>query len=320
MSKLFSFTTNRTLSKWVISICIWIVITGTAIGDLDPALREAYDSTQVSAQTCTNSVSSFTYFDSDFEDVFNPVTPRESSATYKDYTINIYRGLGSLPSSLEVLHKNQFVYGRHANSLHFLADERIALGQDITGDGNPNMVIREWGGGAHGPHFFHIYELEPRFRFIQCIQIGNGSFDNLDADPAIELKVYDGVFSYLRSSYAGSPYIPVYLKYRDGAYRLALDIMRKAPLPPTKLSEIADLIRVLPEWKDPVDHTGPPPMSLWHEVIDLVYSGNLTQARILFHLSWPYYIEGRNEAWADFLERLSSSDYWKGIQEINGMN
>jgi len=315
-----SFTTSWFRSKQAIYACVWFIITGTTIANADP---DACDSKQISARICSNGVHSFSYFDSALKDAFQPDTPPESSTTYKNYTIDIYYGAGKYKSSLEVLHQGEFIYGRQletARSLKCLADEQVALGQDITGDGNPNMVIWEWGGGAHGPYFFQIYELEPQFKFIQCIEAGVGDFENLDADPAMELKVYDTTFSYWRSSYAGSPYIPVCLKYREGAYRLALNIMRKPPLPPKKLSELADQIRVLPEWENPTDYTGPPPMKLWYEVIDLVYSGNLAQARILFHLSWPYYIEGRNAAWSDFLGTLSQSDYWEGIQEINGMN
>jgi hypothetical protein len=93
-----------------------------------------------------------------------------------------------------------------------------------------------------------------------------------------------GTFAYWRTSYADSPAPQVMLRYRDGIYRMAADLMRKPAPAPTELSTRARQIQQ-GKWSEPCP--GPPeypcpPSGLWSTMLDLLYTGHAV-------LAWQFF-------------------------------
>ncbi len=95
---------------------------------------------------------------------------------------------------------------------------------DLTGDGHPEAIISQWGGGAHGPMRYYVFSLDAAPRCLLAYDKRNiedvDDFEpqDLDGDGVLEIvSWYDG-FAYWNASYAGSARIPVVLGYRNGRY------------------------------------------------------------------------------------------------------
>jgi hypothetical protein len=52
-------------------------------------------------------------------------------------------------------------------------------------------------------------------------------------------------------------------------------------------------------------------------MLDLIYSGEREEAWKIFNESWPDYINGKKEFLSEFQERLSTSQYWSEINQLN---
>lgn len=99
-------------------------------------------------------------------------------------------------------------------------------GSDITGEGDPDLVVEEYSGGAHccgGTYVLSLGASVRRLR-IPCPPRGNASrlgpdpgiasgFHDLDGDGVFEFVTWDDSFQYEFGSYAESPAVPVVLRY-----------------------------------------------------------------------------------------------------------
>lgn len=95
-----------------------------------------------------------------------------------------------------------------------------SVDQDITGNGIPNLVVREFSGGAHCCTTTYIFELgKERFVAFEPISQGHStgrqSFVQADDDPALEISIRDWRFAYWKMSYAESPAPDVLLDFRE---------------------------------------------------------------------------------------------------------
>ncbi len=198
------------------------------------------------------------------------------------------------------------------------------MGKDITGDGKPNLIVSEWTGGAHGGFYFYLFEISDDFRLLQTIAAGNvreGNddtdrtvrFKDLDADGDVEMILADWTFAYHFTSFAQSPAPEVILTPQSGRYYLAADLMHKPPPSAEDLRGIAMEIRNDPERWYP---GGPPPVRLWVEMLDLIFTGNEKSALELFDLAWKPGIDGKDKCLEDFRKRLATSRYWPEIEAM----
>jgi len=244
----------------------------------------------------------------------------ESKCTFKDYEIKIYRELFSL---LVISKKRVVVHSSEGfkfdvidgNSLK-AENSMIAVGSDITGDGDPNLIIREWTGGVHCCFIYHIFILEPTFRYIQGIELKHGGGDgfiNLDDDPALELVIVDWTFAYWNSSFNTSPAPKVILKYNGSIYEISHELMRKPFKNGNYLVDKSKLIRAYKFWGE----HNIPPYQLWTFMLDLIYSGNMKKAIELLNLSWPKKIGGKDKFLTDFMNELATSPYWEDLKILN---
>ena len=109
----------------------------------------------------------------------------------------------------------------------FTAIRRLAIGEDITGDGTPNLVLEEDTRGAHCCYAIHLLQLGKKFRHLGTFDTAHGphGFINYDHLPGLELFMHDWTFAYWRSGFARSPAPLLLFRYHNGAYRLAPELM-----------------------------------------------------------------------------------------------
>ncbi len=239
------------------------------------------------------------------------------------YAVNILRGSGTEtpePSCIEIRKEGVPVFSKEGFYFHIgsiaQGDTETLESTDITGDGRADLVISEYTGGAHCCLLLHIFKLEPKFRYIQSINAkhSNVYFQNLDADPALELVMQDWTFAYWNTAFAESPAPEVILKYNGGNYAVSPELMWTPPPGTKELDEIAAGIESSPDWHDTPKKV---PVTLWAEMLDLIYTGNMSQAWILFEISWPKEVSGKQEFLNAFKAQLESSPFWKDIRILN---
>ncbi len=193
----------------------------------------------------------------------------------------------------------------------------IAMGRDITGRGVPNLVISEWSGGAHCCYYYHVFEIGKRFRKIATIDAAHGEnsvFREVEGEKGLVFATWDFAFAYWNASFAASPAPQVYLRYKNGKYGFARELMVKPAPIPSFLSDAIARIRSDEAWKK-----DGPPVLLWETMLDLIYSGNARAARDLFHEAWPPAIQGKDKFLKEFRKQLSESVYWKEVKKLNKM-
>ena len=88
-------------------------------------------------------------------------------------------------------------------------------GTDITGEGNPDLIVTGYSGGAHCCFSSTVYDLGPTLTVIPVAGGGNcsGTFEDLDGDGSYEFLTCDDAFAYHYCCYAGSPMVRVILCY-----------------------------------------------------------------------------------------------------------
>jgi hypothetical protein len=210
---------------------------------------------------------------------------------------------------------NRFFFGHVYSDESTLDNDLVAIGKDITGNGVPNLVVSEWSGGAHCCFVFHVYELGESFREVASIDAGHGDlshFANLDRGGSLEFVTADWTFAYWRAGFAQSPAPQVILRFKEGAYGLAADLMRKSKPTQETLTAEARKVRSDPSWTQKEQ-----PPALWDYLLQLIYGGNGSLAREFLDKAWPLSISGKEEFYQDFRTTLSHSPYWKEILELN---
>ena len=106
-------------------------------------------------------------------------------------------------------------------------------GDDLNGDGIPDVVVQEYTGGAHCCTTWHIFTLSNPLRQIAEFEAQHSDlfpFADVNNDGKLELVKFDWTFAYWKASFADSPALRLYYTWRNGAYEFAPDLMRKPPL------------------------------------------------------------------------------------------
>ena len=261
-------------------------------------------------------------------------THLDEEMRYGGYTLRVYQDLvpdkdgpTNFGETLVVFRDGKEVYDfsdfrlemrpKYVLSSHlWKPQEIIPLGTDITGDGQPNALIATYSGGAHCCYGYLILELGSEFREVTYFESRDFPvrFVDLDGEPGLEIVVWEGIFTYWKVSFAASPAPLVFMKFRDGAYWPAPELMRAPPLTRAELLRLARQIDVSEEnplWTP----------RLWGVMLNLIYSGNANQARDFFDLAWPPAAPGKEAFYDEFLNcQLRWSRYWSAIAEMNGFD
>jgi len=258
--------------------------------------------------------------------------PLQKSADFGDYTANVYFDPSSNRKDawFQILKSGKEVYRQQAKengerfAIGTLNDDDpdavlVTMGRDITGNGQPDLLISEWLGGANCCLILHIFEIGASLRKIAEIDAEFGDqgphFVQLTKGPGYQVQIYDWAFANWHSDFADSPAPKVILRYHDGDYRLAPDLMRTDAVDAKDLAAKTKAIRTaskdLPKgvWPD-----AEIPPQLWGTMLDLLYSGHPEEAWKFFDENWPKQISGKNTFRRDFNENLGTSKYWKQIQ------
>jgi len=177
------------------------------------------------------------------------------------------------------------------------------FGADITGNGMPNLVIRQWNGSAHGDSRYLV--LEMRDSVVSEVDVIDGLFDvkfqDLNNDGIAEVTGTDKAYSYFGGDcFAGSPRPSVVLSFDKAEARFVPDkqIMSKPPLSRDQLDKLSLKYKHDPMWSE----ESHPPSELFAAVLELIYRGNEKQAWELFDVSWPDVSETPKEQCRESLE------------------
>lgn len=248
----------------------------------------------------------------------------EAEQAFGNYVVRIYVQEANLADGfVEILKDGHRVYREEGFRFHIgsaYEEEKkstlIPMGRDITGDGEPDLVVSEWSGGGHCCFTFRVFQIGKEFRKIATIDAGHGEradFADLDGDSTLEFVMNDWTFAYWRTSFGDSPAPKVILRYRDGAYRLAPDLMRANPPSSMQLDTLAKEVRGHEDWKG-----GEPPGGLWGVMLDLIYTGHANMAWSFFDKAWPPGAPGKAELLQEFRDKLSHSPYWGELRALLG--
>jgi hypothetical protein len=254
--------------------------------------------------------------------------------SYGDYTLRIFECLTSLGSFgsefFEIWKSNERVYESPHVGMRYSAKnmpnkrqdelDRIAMGQDITGDGVPDLVVYGSTGGNHCCTAFYIFELGDEFKHLATLEQGwaegaSPNFIDLDGDSILEFVTADGVFAGWFGATAGEPIWPIILHLVNGHYQVAYDLMRKPAPSDSELATHARKVHDNTCWSCGEAAWGP----LWLPMADLIYTGHANLAWRFLDMAWPTEVSGKTEFLFLFAARLGSSRYWRDIKKMNDL-
>ncbi|MBN1287771.1 MAG: hypothetical protein JXB47_20395 [Anaerolineae bacterium] len=182
-------------------------------------------------------------------------------------------------------------------------------GVDITGEGNPDVIIERFTGGAHCCFSMVVYDLGEvatkvlHTRDSEC----GGRFEDLDGDGVFEFLTCDDVFAYAYCPYVSSPFAKVIMQYNPDVREY---IPAGAAFADRYAADIAEHTAL-------AENTAPGEMGEWDEtnkcsalpvVLDYLYSGQTEQAWAEFERL--YLFEDAEAFRAEIEEALIFSDLY----------
>ncbi len=192
----------------------------------------------------------------------------------------------------------------------------IRDGTDVTGRGNPDMIVSLYTGGAHCCEIHYVFELAPQFKLLATL---NDSDDDLahferEADGHYDYLTADWTFGYWPTCFACSPSEVVTLRWTDdkngGGFHLDTNMMKKpAPTTAEWNKDLADAKKVVVAGD--ADSIG---TTMWQTVLDLIYSGNSQSAWKFVDALGPKAQQAPLPALSDFCALLKQSPYWPDLQ------
>ncbi len=217
------------------------------------------------------------------------------------YTLQVIADTAAREKAVDIRRDGRRVYAARAMTIRL---ERI--GTDVTGDGVPDVIVQAYTGGAHCCSQALVLSLGDSLADYGVIEGGDGDieFEDVDGDSLPEARVGDWRFAYWREYAFVETIAPtVILKFRDGAFRPACDLMREDPPDERTLRQRArELSR---GWV-----AGDPPPDLYGYAVDLIYAGNAGQAWRFLDLAWPDRVGGKDDFLRDLRDRLDGSPCW----------
>ena len=266
------------------------------------------------------------------------VTPHQEE-TVAPYVARIYfdaKAKDGSDSYFEILKDGKRVYAQKARTKgekFFIGTmykddtdaAMVKMGMDITGAGQPDLVISEYSGSASCCLLFHIFEIGPTFKKLGTIDAEFGDsgphFVHPDKDSkttGLAIEIHDWTFANWNTDFADSPAPKVILRFSDNAYQVAPDLMRAPVLSASDLAARADEVKnYAPSAKDGTwPHVKVSPQ-LWGTMLDLVYSGHADDAWKFLDDAWPAKVQGKDAFARDFRTQLAKSKYWPAVEAMN---
>ena len=257
--------------------------------------------------------------------------PLQRSGTFNAYTANVYFDPSSNQKDayFQILKDQKVVYRQQATAngerfvIGTLYDDDpdaalVTMGKDITGQGQPDLLISEWKGGANCCLILHIFEIGTSFRKIADIDAEFGDqgphFVHLTKEPGLQIQIYDWTFANWHSDFADSPAPRVILRYQNDGYRVAPGLMHTPGIDSKELAARVESIKGASKdlrgaWPD-----AEIPPQLWGTMLALMYSGHRSAAWQFLDATWPQQVKRMDPFRRDFKEQLETSAYWKQLE------
>ncbi|KXK01465.1 MAG: hypothetical protein UZ17_ACD001001689 [Acidobacteria bacterium OLB17] len=183
---------------------------------------------------------------------------------------------------------------------------------DKTGDGDPDVMIEFYSGGAHCCTTYYFIELPAEgVGAIREVATGNAGMTAIGKVPAggLRFETADNAWAYWNTSFADSPMPSVILDFKDGVAKPNFAAMKKkaptAAVLKRKAAEARKKISNAPytgEWGEFEE-------SFWGEMIDLIFTGHEGLAWQYFDMVWPKAKPGKEKFLDDFKKVLAGSYY-----------
>lgn len=184
---------------------------------------------------------------------------------------------------------------------------RLGRGDDLNGDGTPELVVFAYSGGAHCCYTVSILELSDPPILIATIDAQNGMAIKPVTGDATRRGQYDfdipeQSFDYWNAPHVSSPMPSV--DYRLLNHQLVIDLpaMLKPALEQNALDAEAARVRAL--LAAPNSQLEP---DLWRMLLDLIYTGHEPAALRFFNQAWPPERPGKEAFLAEFRSVLDKS-------------
>ena len=245
--------------------------------------------------------------------------------SFNQYTFRSYREQPIGSGLFQIFKDNSLVYQSDVDIKFWVEEENdslLKMGTDITGDGQPNLVVFHWCGNAYGTGNRYVFSIGEEFKLIQTLP--HGDFEDVNHDGILEFIAYDNTFSFWHACHAGSPYPDLIYSYQEGSYQLSPALMYE-PLP-TAQEEDKAIVQIKKyitecearEWKDNIWYYEGTylPSLVWSYMLDLLYSGHPLEARKFLDKVWPQDKPGKELFLFNFKEKLNKSDYWRKISSV----
>ena len=189
---------------------------------------------------------------------------------------------------------------------------RLKVGDDVTGEGIPDLLISEWSGGAHCCYTFHLFQLGTEFRKIQSLPLFDADESAFVRRPGVKGLVLASsdysAFAYFPKDFAGSPAGRVFLSYQQGRFRLDTALMRATAPSPAEIGKCAALFKKSRDWKTAQ------PLGMWYYATDLIYTGHEDDAFRFLKESWGGSNAERDKYLGDYQRRLKKSVYYPELR------
>lgn len=254
---------------------------------------------------------------------------------YKDY--NFFRkNIGEIGDEIIVTKNGEVVFEESNFSKYssFLNNDNPIA--DITGNGIPDVVIDSYTGGAHCCNVADILELGEKFRILSHLEGYHMpiQFENIDKKPGLEIIIYDS-YAYLWTFFSGSAFGKVILRYQDGSYVMAPDLMEKPPLRWSQLKTIVKKIKsknyngfcYTAKFLNPDQSKKFSCENLMvsdgyfanaiSDIIDLIYSKNYPQAMKIIDQTWPGTAKEKMDFKQDLINQIEERAYGKEVIKMN---
>lgn len=264
--------------------------------------------------------------------------------SYGEYVVQVYRISETYPdNALVILKDGEVVYQKDDHRFyigHIYEDmpegRLIEMGNDITGDGEPNLVVAHWSGGAHCCVDYYVFSIGDEFKLLDVLNAKHSDmakFINVDEDKALEFITNDWTFAYWNTCFAGSPAPSVVLDYADEKYHFSPKLTQKyyqdnIKIPsltslrePRQWDKIVEEIKSSERWGNKYDWSKEGVFicsDVWSFMLDLIYSGHPEKAWEFLDKVWPEGKPGKESFLAEFKEQLNKSPYWQELKEAAG--
>ncbi len=183
-------------------------------------------------------------------------------------------------------------------------------GRDITGEGNPDLVVFTYSGGAHCCTRVYVVDLGPEVRVFQAGIDSNcvGEFRDLEGDSVPEYLTCDDTFAYAYCPFVCSPMPRVIMRYEPGkGYTPANHLFSELVLPESERGlEVVEEYGpgALGEWD------GTDKCALLHLVLPLFLSRRVAEARAAL---WEFYrFPDLEDFWEEIVLHIGHDPYFPG--------